>query len=168
MQNYESVKASRSLGGDSALEATLSRSETALDNQPLPLDVDIRTYQYDAELLHRSSWLDGRLKSNWGADWRDSGADSNQAFGADSRQSSLLTRAFTHESLRLSDPLTVVAGASIEHSGTGGTQRWCISRRSPSGRDSLSITVSGPFASSTSAARGAGRRGSVSGPGQRR
>ena len=135
LQNFESVKAARSLGRDSALEATLSRSETMIDNEPLFAgDVDIRTYQYDAELLLRSSWFDGRLKSNWGADWRDAGADSNQAFGGDPRQSNRLTRGFTQQTLRLADPLTLVAGVSLEHSGTGGTE--------PAGQAALLLTPS--------------------------
>jgi iron complex outermembrane receptor protein len=132
-QNFESVKATRSFGKDSSLEATLSRSETMIDTEPLFAgDVDIRTYQYDAGLLHRSSWLDGRLKSNWGADWRDSGADSNQTFGDGPRQSSRLSRAFTQQSLRLADPLTLTAGISLEHSGTGRTQ--------PAGQAALLLT----------------------------
>jgi len=122
-QNFESAKATRRFDGDAALEASLSRAETTIGIQPVFAgDVRIRTYQYDAELLHRFSWLDGDVKSSWGADWRETGADSVQAFGSDPRASSRLVRGFTHHSVRLAETATLVAGASLEHSGTGGTQ----------------------------------------------
>lgn len=123
VQNYGSVTATRGLGADSALETALSRSETTIANAPLFAgDVRVRTYQYDAEILHRFSWLDGRVKSNWGADWRESGADSDQAFRGSPYQSNRIARGFTHHALRLADPATLVAGVSLEHSSSGGTQ----------------------------------------------
>jgi iron complex outermembrane receptor protein len=123
LQNYASAKATRALGADAALEAAVSRSETAINSQPLLAgDVAIRTYQYDAEILHRFSWLDGRVKSNWGAGWRESGADSDQAFAGSPSQDNRLVRGFTHHSVRLAEPLTFVAGVSLERSDTGGTQ----------------------------------------------
>lgn len=122
-QNFQSVKGSRRVEGAGTVELALSRSENHIETVPLFAgDVDIRTYQYDADLLHQFSWLDGGVKSNWGADWRESGADSNQVFGSNPRQTNRLVRGFTHHTIRLADQATFVAGASLEHSGTGGTQ----------------------------------------------
>ncbi|MFI5346369.1 MAG: TonB-dependent receptor plug domain-containing protein [Elusimicrobiota bacterium] len=123
VQNFQSAKATRSLGGEAAIEASASRSETSIESQPVFAgDVSIRTYQYEAEAMHRFSWWDGRAKSNWGAGWRFMGADSDQVFSGAPSQDNRLVRGFTHHSLRLADPLTLVAGVSLEHSGTGGTQ----------------------------------------------
>jgi iron complex outermembrane receptor protein len=123
MQNFESLKATRSLGSAGALEFSASRAEAEIESTPLFAgNVEVRTYQYDAELLHRFSWLDERVHSSWGVDGRDSGADSNQAFMNDPRQNSRLVRVFTHHSASVAEPLTVVGGVSLEHSGTGGTQ----------------------------------------------
>ncbi|MBI3566318.1 MAG: TonB-dependent receptor [Elusimicrobia bacterium] len=120
-QDFQTVRATRDLDGGSAVEASLSRSETFLRSEPVFAgDVRIRTYQYDAGLLHRFSWLDEAAKSSWGADWRESGADSVQVFGADPRHSNRVVRGFTHHSYEFTDALTGFAGASGEHSSTGG------------------------------------------------
>ncbi len=122
-QNFGNVKATRKLGGEDAVEMTLSRAENSIVSGPVFAgDVAVRTYQYDAGLLHRFTWRDGNVKSNWGVEWRQMGADSVQVFGADPRQSNRLVRAFTHQTVRLAEPLTLVAGVSLEHSSTGGTQ----------------------------------------------
>jgi outer membrane receptor protein involved in Fe transport len=143
-QNFEALRGSRDLGGLGAVEASFSRAETTLNSSPLAAgDVAIRTYQYDAEALHRFAWLDDRVNSNWGAGWRFAGADSDQAFGAP-RQSNRSVRAFTHHSVILSDPLTFVGGASLERSDTGGLQpAWQAAfLLSPTDRDSLRASYS--------------------------
>jgi len=123
MQNFESLKATRSLGGAGALEVSLSRAEAELESAPVFAgNLEIRTYQYDAELMHRFSWLEERVRSSWGLDGRVSGADSDQAFSTEPRQSSRLVRGFTHQSVSLTENATLVGGLSLEHSGTGGTQ----------------------------------------------
>ncbi len=122
-QNFESLKITHALRGADALELQLSRTESRIEIAPVFAgNVTIRTYQYDADFLHRSTWFDDRLKSAWGSSWREMGADSDQSFSPDSRQSNRLVRGFTHHSLRVFGPLTIVAGVSVEHSGTGGTQ----------------------------------------------
>lgn len=122
-ENFQALHATRSLGDSSGVEAFLSRSETEIKAVPLLTGpAYIRTYQYDAEALHHFSWLDERVTSNWGGNWRFSGADSDQLFAGDPRQSSRLVRGFMHHSAHVAEPLTLVAGASLEHSDTGGTQ----------------------------------------------
>jgi iron complex outermembrane receptor protein len=122
-QNFASLRVTRALDGDAAVEATVSRSETGIDATPVFAGEDhIRTYQYDADLLHRFSWLDGAVKSNWGGGWRESGADSTQVFGSDPRHSNRVVRGFTQQSVRVAEPVTLVGGASLEQSSTGGTQ----------------------------------------------
>jgi outer membrane receptor protein involved in Fe transport len=122
-ENFQALRATRALGASSGAEASLSRSETKVKAVPLPTGpVFARTYQYDAEALHRFTWLDERVTSSWGGSWRFSGADSDQLFGTDPRQSSTLVRGFMHHSARVAEPLTLVGGISVEHSSTGGTQ----------------------------------------------
>ncbi|MDD5303715.1 MAG: TonB-dependent receptor [Elusimicrobia bacterium] len=122
-ENFQALHGTRSLGGGSGAEASLSRSETTIHVVSLPTGpAYIRTYQYDAEALHHFSWLDERVTSNWGGNWRFSGADSDQLFSGDPRQSNRLVRGFMHHTARVAEPLTLVAGVSLEHSDTGGTQ----------------------------------------------
>ena len=122
-ENFQALRATRSLGASSGVEASLSRAEAKIDAVPLPSGpVFARTYQYDAEALHHFAWLDGRAQTNWGGSWRFSGADSDQVFSGDPRQSSTLVRGFMHHSVRVADPVTLIGGVSLEHSGTGGTQ----------------------------------------------
>ncbi|MDD5303164.1 MAG: TonB-dependent receptor [Elusimicrobia bacterium] len=122
-QDFEMFRLTRSFDAGGAIEATLSRFDGAIDLDPLFLgDVDIRQYQYDAEALHRFSWLDGEAKTTWGMSARFSGVQSDQAFAGDPRQRNRLVRAFAHQSARVAEPLTLVAGVSLEHSDTGGTE----------------------------------------------
>ena len=122
-ENFQSLHAARSLGGSSGIEASLSRSESAVNAVPLLTGPTYaRTYQYDAEALHYFSWLDDRVKSSWGGNWRFSGADSAQVFATDPRTSNRLVRGFMHHSVRVADPLTLVGGVSLENSDNGGTQ----------------------------------------------
>ncbi|MDE2490442.1 MAG: TonB-dependent receptor [Elusimicrobia bacterium] len=122
MSDFQALRATRVLGGGS-WEATLSRAELSFENQPLYAgDVSVRTYQYEAGLLRRFSWLDGRAQASVGGEGRLFGADSDQAFVGDPRQSSRLVRGYVQQSTRLSGALTLAAGVSVEHSGTGGTQ----------------------------------------------
>ena len=122
--NFQAFHGTRELGMDSGIETSLSRSESTLNPDPLPEgQANVRMYQYDAEALHHFSWLDGRVKSNWGASWRFSGGDTNQLFGAaNPRQSDEITRGFMHHTAKVAEPLTLVAGAALEHSSAGGTQ----------------------------------------------
>ena len=122
-ENFQAFHGARSLGSDSGIEASLSRAEGTFIPSPLFTGRNYeRTYQYDAEALHHFAWLEGRVQSNWGASWRFSGADGDQIFGPSPRQSNEITRGFMHHSARVAEPLTVVAGAALEHSSTGGFQ----------------------------------------------
>ncbi|MFI5349430.1 MAG: TonB-dependent receptor plug domain-containing protein [Elusimicrobiota bacterium] len=122
-ENFQSLHGTRDLGTAAQIEASLSRSETTINPIPLPTGpVYSRTYQYDAEALHHMSWLDGLAKACSGVSWRFSGADSDQVFAGSPRQSNEIWRAYTHHSVRAAEPLTLVAGAALEHSSTGGPQ----------------------------------------------
>ena len=122
-ENFQALHATRSLGGGSQAEASFSRSETTINAVPLLTGpAYTRTYQYDAEALHHFTWLDERVKTDWGGNWRFSGADSNDLFSGNPRQSSRLVRGFVRHSARIAESLTLSAGLSLEHSGTGGTQ----------------------------------------------
>jgi len=122
-EDFEMVRASKKFDRAGALEAVLSRSALTVNAQPLPVGtVHLRTYQYDAELLHRSSWLDDRLSSVAGAGWRLTGAYSDQTFAGHPAQQNDIVRGFTHHSMKLAEALTLAAGVSLERSQVGGLQ----------------------------------------------
>lgn len=122
-QGFEMARLTRFLDSFGAVEATVSRCDGVIDIEPQFLGtVRVRQYQYDAEALHRASWLEEKAKTTWGVSARFSGVQSDQVFAGDPRQRNRLLRAFGHQSLRVAEPLTVVAGASLEDSNIGGTE----------------------------------------------
>jgi iron complex outermembrane receptor protein len=122
LQNFQMLRADRELDAG-GVELSVARSEATIrTGQLYSGSADVRTAVYDAEALHRRDWLDGRLKSTWGAGWRLSQADSDQAFAGSPRQNYRLLRGFLHDSWRATERLTMVVGVSLEHSGTAGTQ----------------------------------------------
>lgn len=122
-EDFEMVRGARELGGAGALEASVSRSAMDVAADPLFAGtVTVRTYQYDAELLHRSSWGGERVNSVIGAGWRLTGAYSDQTFAGQPAQQNEIVRGFTHHSANLTEKLTAVAGVSLEDSQVGGLQ----------------------------------------------
>lgn len=121
--DFEMLRAERDLGIMGSLEGSVSRSEfnLALDRF-VARPVDLRVYQYDAELLHRSAWAEDRVHSAVGASWRLSGSYSDQLFTGHAAQTNRVVRGFTHHSAALTDELTAVAGLSLENSRVGGLQ----------------------------------------------
>ncbi|MCR4296154.1 MAG: TonB-dependent receptor [Elusimicrobia bacterium] len=121
--DFQLLRAERDLGRAGALEASVSRSEFSLEaDRFLVVPVDLRVYQYDAEVLHRSAWADERIHSAVGAGWRLSGLYSDQLFAGRPAQQNRIVRGFTHHSAALTDRVTVVAGVSLENSRVGGLQ----------------------------------------------
>ena len=122
-EDFEMVRAERRLEAAGSVEAVLSRSALEITAQPLPAGVvSVRTYQYDAEVLHRIAWADERVHSSVGAGWRLSGAYSDQTFAGHPAQQNEIVRGFTHHSIKATDSLTLVAGLSLESSQVGGLQ----------------------------------------------
>ena len=122
-ENFQALHASSSRGSSSGIDASLSRSETTINAVPLLTGPTYtRTYQYDADFMHHFAWLDDRVTTNWGGNWRIYGADSNQLFSGEPRQSSRFVRGFMQHTVKIADPMTLVGGVSLEHSDTGGTQ----------------------------------------------
>jgi iron complex outermembrane receptor protein len=122
-ENFAAARLTRALDGSSGFEASVSRSESWIKAVSLPTGpAAVRMYQYDAEAVHHFRWLDERVTTTWGGNYRFSGSDSAQLFGGDPRQSSRLGRGFMRHSASVAEPVTVVAGASVEDSSTGGLQ----------------------------------------------
>lgn len=120
--DFQMLRAERDAGAG-VLEATLSRSEMSIRlDRFIARPVDVRTYQYDAELLHRWSWADQAVESAVGASWRLSGLYSDQLFTGAPSQKNEVVRGFTHHSARASEDVTLTAGVSLEDSRVGGTQ----------------------------------------------
>lgn len=121
--DFQLLRAERDLGSAGALEAAVSRSEFRLNSDRFILrPVDLRVYQYDAEILHRSAWADEKVHSAVGAGWRLAGLYSDQLFTGHPSEKNRVVRGFTHHSAALTDEVTVVAGVSLENSRVGGFQ----------------------------------------------
>jgi iron complex outermembrane receptor protein len=124
-EDFESVRVTRRLDDEGAVEADLTHSDGRIVNEPDPATggpVATRLYQYDVEFLHRFFWDGGRVSSNWGADWRLLGAYSDQAFSGGPAKTNHVVRAYTHHAVRLTDAVRATGGVSVENSDTGGTQ----------------------------------------------
>ncbi|MBI2789287.1 MAG: TonB-dependent receptor [Elusimicrobia bacterium] len=120
-EDFQMLRGSFKHGSDGALEGLISRS--AMDTTADPLfsgTVDVRTYQYDAELLHRSAWAGERVNSVVGAGWRLTGAYSDQTFAGHPAQQNEIKRGFTHHSAKLTEEVTAAGGVSLEDSQVGG------------------------------------------------
>lgn len=121
--DFQLLRAARDLNSAGSVEAILSRSEVRIDQDRfLVLPVNLRVYQYDAEVLHRAAWADERGHSVAGGSWRLSGTYSDQLFAGRPAQQNRVVRGFTHQSLQLTEALTAVAGVSLEDSRVGGLQ----------------------------------------------
>lgn len=121
--DFQMLRATREMGSAGSLEASVSRSELRLNQDRfLVAPVDLRAYQYEGELLHRSSWADEKIHSVVGGSGRLSGAYSDQLFTGRPAQHNEVTRGFTHHSVRLTEAVTAVAGVSVEDSRVGGLQ----------------------------------------------
>jgi iron complex outermembrane receptor protein len=121
-EDFEQLRAARKLGSAGSLEAVVSRSAFLVIADPLPAGtVNVRTYQYDAEVLHRVDWAE-RVSSVGGGGWRLTGAYSDQTFAGHPAQQNEIVRGFTHHSIKVTDKLTLVAGVSLEKSQVGGLQ----------------------------------------------
>jgi iron complex outermembrane receptor protein len=122
-EDFEMLRAARSFDSGGSLEAVVSRSAFAVEAAPLPVGtVDVRTYQYDTELVHRLDWSDDRVNSVTGAGWRLTGAYSDQTFAGHPAQQNEIVRGFTHHAIEVSERLTLAAGVSLERSQVGGLE----------------------------------------------
>ena len=72
------------------------RGAVFLASDPDPIGVAVAAFTWTLEHGGLVAWLDERVKTNWGGNWRFSGADSNQTFSSVPRQSSTLVRGFMH------------------------------------------------------------------------
>ncbi|MBI3596699.1 MAG: TonB-dependent receptor [Nitrospirae bacterium] len=125
------AKLQQTLGGNSSIEFMVARHNYTQDIFPNIDGHEKLLYtQDDAEMLHRISWWNDRLKTTWGANYRNSVSQSEQTFSsaprqgitADSTQKIPYRRIFLHQSIDVIDGLTLVGAASVEHSNLGGTE----------------------------------------------
>jgi len=122
-QNFEMIRAERRLASAGTIEAVVSHYESRQAADPSFVGkVEVRTYQYDAEVMHRTQWADRRVSSVLGAGWRMSGVHSEQAFASAPSQRNQVLRGFTHHAVKVHETLTATAGVSLEDSRAGGFQ----------------------------------------------
>ncbi len=120
---FELLRVVRDLSAAESVEVSVSHSEfnISLDRFFLA-PIDVRVYQYDAEILHHLEWGPETIHSVMGASWRLSGTYSDKLFAGRPASKNEIVRGFTHHSAQLTDALTVVAGVSLERSDVGGLQ----------------------------------------------
>lgn len=117
--DFQMARLTRRLAGGS-LEATGSRSDArSSSNAAASLAQGMRQIQHDVELLHRFSWLDGRLDSAYGASYRNALLSSPVAYGT-RRPRLEISRGFASQSARLTDRLSVQGAFSWESSDLSG------------------------------------------------
>lgn len=117
--HFEMLKFSMDWTDSSSMEVMVSRNDIEND-----VPNQIRHQQYDAEFLHRFQWLDKRLYTTWGGNYRDSIVDSAFVYSAATpRHTNPIWRGFVHQTVRMMDPLMLVGAVSLEDSKTGGTQQ---------------------------------------------
>lgn len=122
-EHFALLRGERRLESAGTLEASLARAEHDITADPFFVGrTAVREYQYDGEVLHRFTWLDGRADAAWGGNARLSVVESDQTFAGRPWQQNRVLRGFTHHSVRVADRLTAAGGVSLEDSQTGGLQ----------------------------------------------
>lgn len=119
------LKLSRELSADASVELSASRSYALHSIVPVRTTLqfgDVDYIQDDLGALHRFGWLNNRMQTTWGGEYRKGEARSERVFEGKPDQINRVARGFVHQSIRVSDPLTLVLAASLERSDTGGTQ----------------------------------------------
>lgn len=119
------LKLSQGLSQSASLEVIAARSYAL--HAIVPVDTtlsfgDVDYIQDDIEALHRFDWLSGRLQTTWGGSYRRAEASSDRVFEGKPDQVNRIQRGYIHQSIRISNPFTLVLAASLERSDTGGTQ----------------------------------------------
>lgn len=116
------VKGTQKLGSDSTLEGMLSYNKFDQESRPDFNGTFVVGYsQTDLEAVHHIRW-GGRFRTDWGGSYRLSVAESEQAFRSKPKQDNELLRGFVQQSVALTEEVTLVVAASLEHSDTGGTE----------------------------------------------
>jgi len=116
LNHFQMAKGTLDLGRNSAVEVTGSRS----DFTPVGYD---REYQYDAEILHRFGWGNGKLNTVYGGSFRNSIAESPILFTAlDPQRRNQTVRSYVNQSIHVSKKTDLNAAYSLESSDSGDTQ----------------------------------------------
>ena len=119
--NFQMLRLARPVGGDSSVEARVSRDESSSQDFPgAGGGTTTRTLQYDAEALQTVAWGGGRLQSTYGAEWRWAGASSNLLYGGLPLAVNRTLRGFLHQSVRVLPTVTVMGGLNHETATAGG------------------------------------------------
>jgi len=122
-QNFQTLKLSHQFSRDAAVEATSSRSDTSSVQPTGILFGDRRQLQYDAELLHRFAWADGRLNTTYGTSYRHVQLDIPTVYGSlNARPYLEIYRGYLQQTAKLTDSMTMQGAAALENSSGVGTE----------------------------------------------
>ncbi|MFA6003226.1 MAG: TonB-dependent receptor [Elusimicrobiota bacterium] len=118
---FNSLKLRHEQSADADLEARVSHSDTYMRMFPGdPVPFGLRFQQWDMDAMQQLGWLDGRMHTSVGFNYRHASMRSDQIFAGNPYQENRVVRGFVHDSFKFTDKLSFIAGVSAEHSDTGG------------------------------------------------
>ena len=122
-QNFQTLKLSHQFSRDAAVEATSSRSDTSTVQPGGILEGGRRQLQYDAELLHRFAWADGRLNTTYGTSYRNVQLDAPTIYGSlNARPYLEIVRGYLQQTAKPADKITLQGAVALENSSGVGTK----------------------------------------------
>jgi iron complex outermembrane receptor protein len=120
-QDFQRFRLTQRFSADSSVELTGSRNAYVSNIESTATGAnDARSYQYDAEILHRLSWWDGRSNTTYGISYRKYQLDEPYLFATDPRPSEETYRGYLHQTVKVSDLLTIQGAFSEEDSNVEG------------------------------------------------
>jgi len=121
--DIEMIHVTHHLNESNDVELRLSRGANSWTGGPFVIEptINVREYNYEGEVLDRMSLLDGRSQTTYGMSWNYWNSRTGEVYISPTEYQRV-SRGFLHESFKLAQPLTLVAGVSLENSHTGGTE----------------------------------------------
>lgn len=121
--DFEMVRYMYEASQDATVEAMAARRDDVRAFDPNFLGVlTAAEEQYDAELVHKRAWLDGRAHGVYGGSFRYVSVDSSGIFLGKPAQWNSIRRGFVSQSWSARPELTLTGSASLENSENGGTE----------------------------------------------
>jgi outer membrane receptor protein involved in Fe transport len=121
-QQFQMLKFSQKVGKHSTIELMSSRNHMISETFPGVFGeyAQWSDLQHDQELLHRIEWGADRFNTTYGVTYRNALSESVNIFSADPSQRLELWSGYFNQSIQLHKMVTLVGGASWEHSNVGG------------------------------------------------
>jgi len=122
-QHFEMLKLSQKVGDNSSVQLLSSRNDYTSDIASLNvITEDIRSYEYDEQVLHQIDWADGRMKSTYGFDYKSARSESQQIYPGVPYVESQTYRGYFNQTARITPHVLWVGAFSWDASDTGKPQ----------------------------------------------